>query len=201
MSKAYLADLVVAIHFAYVAFVLLGQILILVGLALRWKWVRNFWFRLIHLVMILVVVLETVFNIECPLTTWEHNLRAEGMLHREQGTFIGRLLNEWMFFQGPEWVFSTSYLIFGSLVLGSFLLAPPRVTMPTHSLIALLHAVLGGMFFLFIQPWIGMVILSEGTLWWLVGRRLHHQWPWKDSSWLAIKKSNPGKGEVSQGRI
>ena len=50
-----LADLVVIVHFAYVGFVVIGQLLILIGIVLRWQWIRNPWFRLIHLAMILIV--------------------------------------------------------------------------------------------------------------------------------------------------
>ena len=51
-----LADFVVAIHFGYVLFVLVGMLLILVGIVLKWKWVRNFWFRMVHFLAIAIVV-------------------------------------------------------------------------------------------------------------------------------------------------
>src|SRR5262249_30053427 len=43
------ADLVVVVHFGYVSFVLVGQVLILLGVMCRWRWVRNPWFRWLHL--------------------------------------------------------------------------------------------------------------------------------------------------------
>src|ERR1700682_3455198 len=73
---AILADLVTTIHFAYVAFVVIAQLLILVGIVLRWKWIRNPWFRCIHLAMILIVALEAMGGIQCPLTVWDEQLRA-----------------------------------------------------------------------------------------------------------------------------
>ena len=36
----------VLLHAVYVAFVVLGMAAILAGIALRWQWVRNFWFRI-----------------------------------------------------------------------------------------------------------------------------------------------------------
>ena len=51
---------------------------ILAGIALRWAWVRNFWFRTIHLAMIAVVVAESLCGIVCPLTDWEDRLREAG---------------------------------------------------------------------------------------------------------------------------
>ena len=51
-----LADLLVVVHAAYVSFVVLGLVAILAGIAFRWKWVRNPWFRWIHITMIGIVV-------------------------------------------------------------------------------------------------------------------------------------------------
>jgi hypothetical protein len=70
-----LADLLVTIHLAFVAFVVVAQLLILVGWLARWGWVRNFWFRAVHLLCIAFVAVEAVGGIQCPLTTWEHDLR------------------------------------------------------------------------------------------------------------------------------
>ncbi|MCI0682380.1 MAG: DUF2784 family protein [Gemmataceae bacterium] len=71
-----LADCVVAVHLAYVGFVVVAQVLILIGLLLRWQWVRNVRFRVIHLVMVEVVALEGWFGIICPMTEWDTQLRA-----------------------------------------------------------------------------------------------------------------------------
>src|SRR5690606_38517008 len=62
------ADAVVVIHFAYAASVVLGLALILIGIPLRWRWIRNRWFRLVHLAMIGTVVAEAWAGIVCPLT-------------------------------------------------------------------------------------------------------------------------------------
>ena len=43
-----LADLVAVFHAAYVAFVTIGFVLIAIGIAMRWEWVRAFWFRAAH---------------------------------------------------------------------------------------------------------------------------------------------------------
>ena len=54
------ADAVVIVHYAYVAFVAVGLLAILLGLVCGWRWVRNFWFRSLHLLAILVVAAEAV---------------------------------------------------------------------------------------------------------------------------------------------
>ena len=53
MLYSLLTDLVVAVHIGYVAYIIVGLALILVGLGRKWGWVRNPWFRLTHLAAIL----------------------------------------------------------------------------------------------------------------------------------------------------
>src|SRR5205085_3912934 len=66
MPYGLLADLLVALHVAYVSYVAVGQLLIWLGLALRWRWVRNPYFRWTHLLMIAVVAAEAVLDWPCP---------------------------------------------------------------------------------------------------------------------------------------
>ena len=84
-----LADLIVVFHAAYVSFVVLGLVAILVGIAFRWKWVRNPWFRWIHITMIGIVVAEALAGIPCPLTVWERQLREGAGQVAYAGDFIG----------------------------------------------------------------------------------------------------------------
>ena len=126
MPYGFLADVVVAAHFAYIGFVLFGQVAILVGAACRWKWVRNPWFRWLHLTMIVIVAGEAMLGITCPLTTWERQLRILDGQQPGEGSFIGRLLHDIIFYQGPEWVFSTAYISFALLVLVTAWFLPPR---------------------------------------------------------------------------
>lgn len=123
---AFAADLVVAAHIAYVAFVVLGLLLTLVGVALGWRWVRNPWFRGVHLAMILIVVAEAWLGITCPLTTWEKQLRRLAGETTYRGDFIGRWLHEALFFDLPPAVFTLIYTAFGLAVLATWVFAPPR---------------------------------------------------------------------------
>jgi polyferredoxin len=66
---------------------------------LRWTWVRNFWFRLIHLSMIGVVVGEAWCGIICPLTRWENGLRERAGQAAYSGGFFANWLHDMMFFQ------------------------------------------------------------------------------------------------------
>jgi hypothetical protein len=122
-----LADLVVAVHFAYVAFVVVGLVLTLAGAVLHWNWVRNFRFRAIHLAMIGAVVAEAWCGVVCPLTIWENRLRELAGQATYRGGFVAKVLHDTMYFEAEEWVFTLGYTLFGLAVLLTFLLAPPRL--------------------------------------------------------------------------
>lgn len=122
----FLADLVVAVHVAYVSFVVGGQLAILAGILLRWQWIRDLWFRLAHLLAITLVAAESIANRPCPLTVWERDLRALAGQAAAERDFVGRLLHDLIFYDFPTWVFTTAYITFALIVLGTFVLAPPR---------------------------------------------------------------------------
>jgi hypothetical protein len=121
-----LADLVVVLHAAYVLWVILGLLLTLVGYLRGWQWIRGFWFRMTHLLMILVVVLESWFGIICPLTTLEQYLRDRSGGGTYRGDFVANLVHELLFYDAPAWVFTMVYSLFGAAVIASFVLVPPK---------------------------------------------------------------------------
>jgi len=121
-----LADLIVVIHAGFVAFVVFGLLAIVLGLLLRWGWVRNFWFRAAHLLAILVVVGEALAGVMCPLTTWENQLRQQAGEQSYPGDFIGYWAHQLIFFDAEPWVFTAGYVLFGLTVLVVFLVGPPR---------------------------------------------------------------------------
>ena len=121
-----LADTVAVIHFGYVAFVVLGLLAILLGGLMKWKFVRNFWFRVIHLAMISIVIFQSLIGMMCPLTVLEYDLRiAAGQQNVSDMAFVARLIHQLMFFEFPPIVFTIGYCLFGLAVLFSWLLFPP----------------------------------------------------------------------------
>jgi hypothetical protein len=123
----FLADIVLVVHFAFVLFVLLGLIAIWVGGLLRWSWVRNFWFRLSHVLAIGIVVAESVGGMVCPLTTLEKNLRyaaTGGETYAD--SFMQHWIHQLMFFEASQATFTTIYVIFFAAVLASFWVVKPR---------------------------------------------------------------------------
>ena len=126
MWYGYLADLIVFFHAAYVAFVVFGLLAILLGSVLRWQWIRNPWFRVIHLLMIAVVAVEAAFGWKCPLTDWEDQLRGLAGQPISGETFVGRLLHSVIFYNAPGWAWTVLYVGFALLVLSTFYFAPVR---------------------------------------------------------------------------
>lgn len=120
------ADLVVVVHFAFVAFVVLGLLLTLVGGVRRWEWVRGVHFRAVHLVAIGFVVAESLCGVTCPLTVWEQRLRNLAGQASYQGDFIATWVHDLLFFDAEPWVFTVCYCVFGAVVLLSWLLVPPK---------------------------------------------------------------------------
>ncbi len=120
------ADVMVVAHFGYFTFVVMGFLLVLIGIVRRWQWIRNFWFRSLHLLAILIVAAEAVCGIKCPLTTWENDLRQLAGETIYQGSFVAKWAHAILFFDAEPWVFNVAHTLFGLIVLLTFVLAPPR---------------------------------------------------------------------------
>ena len=134
-STAFLlaADAMLLLHVLFVAFVVLGLVLVFVGKAQAWSWIRNPWFRLIHLLAIGIVVVQAWLGIICPLTTIEMALRARAGKATYSDSFISHWLETILYYQFPPWVFILCYMVFGVAVLASwFWVRPRRFTKATN---------------------------------------------------------------------
>jgi len=125
MSNLFFADLIAIIHLGYVVFVILGFILILAGIFLKWKWIRNLWFRIIHLGAMVGVALEAILGINCPLTVLEFSLRHGVSPSDRRVSFVGELIDSILYYDAPAWLFTIIYVGFALLVAITFVMAPP----------------------------------------------------------------------------
>lgn len=114
--NALLADFILIVHFTFVVFVGGGLALIWIGAAAGWRWVRNFWFRVAHLGAIVFVAGEALVGVWCPLTVWEAQLRGA----RAEKSFIAQWIHRILFYDFPEWVFATAYVLFALVVAVTF---------------------------------------------------------------------------------
>ena len=127
------ADGILLLHVLVVAFVVLGLLLIITGRFRNWQWVRNPWFRLLHLLAIGVVVLQSWFGVICPLTTLEMDLRAHAGDAVYAGSFIAHWLERLLYYRLPPWVFVLGYTVFGIIVGISWYWIRPRRFFSAHN--------------------------------------------------------------------
>ena len=120
------ADIILLLHVLLVAFVVIGLVLIFVGQVRAWGWIRNPWFRLIHLVVVGVVVVQSWLGVICPLTTIEMTLRSRAGSVVYSGSFISHWLGNMLYFQAPVWIFVVCYMVFFAVVFSSWFWIRPR---------------------------------------------------------------------------
>lgn len=124
---AFAADVLVGIHVLYVLFVVTGQVAVLAGGLLGWEWIRNMKFRIIHLIAILIVAVQSAAGVLCPLTIWEYKLREMAGQYAEWDiSFTGRLLRMIIYYDFPEWFFMVLHIGFALLVLWTLIRFPPK---------------------------------------------------------------------------
>jgi hypothetical protein len=186
MWQKHAADAILAMHFGWIAFVIVGQLLIMLGIVLRWRWIRNFAFRFLHLFMMVVVALESMFAVPCPMTVWERRLRGlqpgDILQYTESDSLIAQYLGNLIFVDsesGPgAIVFVTAYVSFAALIIVSFLVAPPRLPMSPARFMALLYGCIGVLFlatFSWLPGWglwypgLGLFFSIEAFLWYRLG--------------------------------
>jgi hypothetical protein len=122
-----LAETVLVVHFGFVLFVVLGFMVIWAGYFLGWRFVRNFYFRLAHLVAIGIVAAESLLGMFCPLTEWEARLRwLAGEGERYESSFMQYWIHRLMFFDLNESVFTLVYIAFFGLVVFAYWWIPPE---------------------------------------------------------------------------
>jgi len=127
-----LADGILVLHALVVLFNVGALPVIWVGHFRRWAFVRNFYFRVVHLLLIGVVAGENLVGMICPLTVWEDALRSSGRIGavQEKG-FIAYWIHRLLFYEAPAWVFTVAYLLFFLLVVLTFYCVRPQL--PTFS--------------------------------------------------------------------
>ncbi len=127
-SSVYLviADTVLVLHAAFVLFVVGSLVAIYAGRYLRWRWIRNRLFRLLHLAAVVVVVVQSWLGMICPLTIFEMALRQRAGGTTYSGAFIAHWVEQLLYYDAPAWVFAVCYSLFGAAVVASWFLVPPR---------------------------------------------------------------------------
>jgi uncharacterized protein DUF2784 len=119
---AVMADVLLVVHFTIVVFIVGGLVLVWIGAALGWGWVRNAWLRYLHLGAIAYVAGEALLGVLCPLTVWEDLLRGGARTE----SFVGRWVRYFLYYEAPEWAFTLAYVAWAAATLITLRLVPPR---------------------------------------------------------------------------
>lgn len=120
--NAALGQLVLALHIVVIAFNLAGLVVIPLGAALGWRFVRRRWLRLLHLGSLAVVAAQAALGRACFLTDWQAALTGEGA----RDPMILRWVNSVIYWPLPIWVFSGLYLAVFAYVVALWWWAPPE---------------------------------------------------------------------------
>jgi hypothetical protein len=121
-ADLWLAEGILALHFAVIAFNIFGLVVIPLGAWRGWSWVRAPLWRWLHVVSLAVVALQAIAGRACFLTVWQDALAG-----RPEGEpLIMRFVNSLIFWRLPMWVFTAVYLAMFVYTLALIRLAPPR---------------------------------------------------------------------------
>ena len=127
----FLADAVLCAHIAVVAFVVLGQVIIVAGGLAGIQWVRDMRFRLVHLLLISFIAVQTLLGQLCPLTNLEHYLRMQARQRTYSDSFTQHWLSHLIFIDAPWWMFVALHTAAAIIVVASWWLVAP--VWPQHT--------------------------------------------------------------------
>lgn len=125
MTPEALATVVLVVHLGVVAFNIFGMVAVPLGAWLRWRFVRGFWWRLVHLASLLVVALQALLGRACFLTIWQSGLEAE-QTSPVPPPMIATWINRLLYWPLPLWVFAALYVVVLVYVLLLWRWVPPR---------------------------------------------------------------------------
>ena len=115
-----MADALLVLHFLIAGFIVAGLLLVWIGALARWAWIRNPWFRYLHLAAIVFIAAEALLGFACPLTIWEDLLRGGA----RPESFVGRWVYRLLYYNAPEWVFTTLYAAWAAATLLTLRIVP-----------------------------------------------------------------------------
>ena len=116
-----IADFILFIHLIIAIFISAGMVIFPIGVLLDWRWCKNFSLRATHLALIVIVFIETLIGVNCPLTVAENYFRAQAT-HQ---SFIGSLMSNILYWNISETLFFYLYGICVVWVLILWILFPP----------------------------------------------------------------------------
>jgi hypothetical protein len=108
---SFLANTVLYFHVAIVAFNVFGLIVIPVGAWRDWAFIRIFWWRLVHVGLLVIVALQALFGRACFLTLWQYSLVEQSSGRATTVPLIQSWVEMLIFWPLPIWVFTVLYVL------------------------------------------------------------------------------------------
>ena len=120
------ASAVLYLHFAVVVFNVFWIVAIPVGAWRGWTFIRSFWWRVAHIVVLTVVALQAVVGALCFLTLWQGALlRAAGGASAAT-SLADRIVTRLVFWPLPLWAFVVLYVAAFAYAVAMWWLVPPH---------------------------------------------------------------------------
>ena len=101
------SEIVLLFHFCIFLFMVLSFFLIPLGYNQKWEWVKNRYYRLIHLILMGIIFIETILGFMCPLTILENFLRNNIRINNK----ITQIIHQIMYWDLPTYQFIILYLL------------------------------------------------------------------------------------------
>ena len=101
------SEIVLLFHFCIFLFIILSFFLIPFGYYQKWEWVKNKYYRLIHLILMGIIFIETILGFMCPLTILEKFLRNDIEINNK----ITQIIHQIMYWDLPTYQFTILYLL------------------------------------------------------------------------------------------
>ncbi|HET7611216.1 MAG TPA: DUF2784 family protein [Rhodanobacteraceae bacterium] len=112
---------ILVLHLAVIAFNVAGCVLIPIGAWRRWRWVRNFWFRVAHVACLAIVALQAVLGRACFLTVWQGEVSGVATTQPLIAGWIERAV----YWPLPLWVFAVAYVVVFAYVVALWTIVHP----------------------------------------------------------------------------
>ena len=117
------ATSVLALHLAIIAFNVAGCVLVPIGAWRGWRWVREFWWRLVHLLSLAVVAAQALSGRACFLTIWQGGVSDASHVQPLIASWIERMI----YWSLPLWVFAIAYAVVFVYVIALWAIVRPRI--------------------------------------------------------------------------
>ena len=108
------SEIILLLHLLIFLFITSSFILIPIGYFQKWEWVKNKYYRSIHLILMGIISIETILGFMCPLTILENYFRDDIKVDNK----LTEIAHQILYWDLPNYQFiilyilSFSYLIF-----------------------------------------------------------------------------------------